>query len=75
MDRHARPRHREIQALLHHRREIGLAQAYQTLVIAMEAPDILRMLEGPRKRVIESEICAVDRFGFLYVSLFKEQRA
>ncbi len=74
MDRHTGAGDGEIETLLDHRREIGLSETHQALVIAVQTPDILGMLEGSRQRVIESEIGAVDRFGLLNLPCSSSRR-
>jgi hypothetical protein len=42
---------------------VGLARAGQAFVVAVQAPDVARVLAGPAEGGVESEVCGVDGLG------------
>src|SRR5581483_2451732 len=50
-------------------------EPHEALVIAVQAPDVVRVLAGARQRGIEPEVSGIDGGGLLDVPLFEQQRA
>ena len=74
-DRHVGPGNRDVEPLPD---DLGfrlLAEPHQAFVEAVQAPDVLGMLAGPRQGGVETEIGAVDRLRLLDAALLEQQRA
>ena len=54
-------------------REITFPEPFKAFVVSAQAPDVVRMLTGPAKRTVETEISAVHGFGILDSPLFEQQ--
>ena len=52
-----------------------LPQPRQALVVAVQAPDVARMLAGPGQGVIKAEVGPVDGLGLGDPALLEQQRA
>src|SRR5687767_4246243 len=64
-DRDVRPGGGELELLGDHACGVVLAQAGQTLVVAVQAPDVARVLAGAAEGGVESEVGGVDGLGEL----------
>ena len=49
-----------------------LASGTEAFVESVQRPDVARVLDGTRQRVVESEIGAVDRLGLAMTSLVQQ---
>ena len=56
---------REVEPLLDDGGLVVLAEPGQAFVVAVQAPDVVRVLAGAAERVVEPEVGAVDGFGLL----------
>src|SRR3954447_4593984 len=72
---HARERQRAVQLGLQRVGLVTAAEAVQAFVIAVQAPDVVRVLAGPSQRAVEPEVGAVHRRRLLDMALLEQQRA
>ena len=73
MNRHVGRCGGEPELLLHNLGQLVLAQADQAFVVAVQAPDVAWVLAGPRQRVVEAQVGAVDGLGLGHHVLFQKQ--
>ena len=72
VDRHVRSGQSEVEPRLDGFGQLILAESYEALVVAVQAPDIVGMLVGARQLAVEAEICSIYGLGFLDPSLFEQ---
>ena len=54
----------EVEASLGRGSLMMFVEAVQAFDVAVQAPDVVRVLRGTAERVIEPQVSAVDGFGF-----------
>src|SRR5690242_98026 len=74
-DRHAGEGERGVQLRLESFGLAAAAEAMETLVVAVQAPDVAGVPAGPPQRVIDPEVGAVHRSRLLDVALLQQQRS
>src|SRR5262245_23510878 len=72
-DRHVRVRRGDRELLPYDARLFPFAQPGQAFVIPVQAPDVSRMLAGPRQRVVQAKVGPVDGFGLGHPPLLQEE--